>query len=520
MNKKRLIALTMAVLMMMVIFLGCQQTEKSGQSTTTPAPSTVTPEKPVTLKVISRNNGFAKDNNNIIFKKMEELSGYKFDWDLRASEGYPQACQVIIASGDYPDMMEFWSVTYPVEIQEMAEDGIIIPMDEIVAEYGPHILAVRPDYTWYVNPKDGKRYGISQRTSEHKTNEIPIVRKDWMDKVGITKVPESFKELKEMLVAFRDNSELLVGKGRKVIPYCTFIGPQRRIETGLFHILSSSYGFGRSWNVVNKDVVYHVNMPGYKETLASLRELYQEGLLDAEYSLINRQQQLDKCNSGIVGVADWTIDQMETSAQFYMAYKQANPELEIVPMFAFPDASGNRYVTGAAAHMNKTIIFSNSDKQVECVKYLDWCCTDEGSHLLEMGIEGKNWDMGADGYPVLKEMATEEKVALGFFSYNWLARTFGSIPYYSSSIVRKTSDFARTYAELPAVVGTTEFGRTEAPALEEFMRTSETELICSKGINFDANFETYVKKWNEMGGATWSKEMSEQYRKELEVKGK
>lgn len=522
MKEKKIIALVLSIGMMLTLFAACAP-KTTEPAVTTPVSTTTSSPKlaePVTLKIISRNNGFAKDNNNTIFKKMEELSGYKFDWELRSSEGYPQACQVLIASNDYPDMLEFWNVSYPIELEQMAQDKIIIPMNDIVAEYGPNILKQRPDYTWYVSPSDGKRYGIAARTSDNVTNDIPIVRKDWMDKLGIAKVPETVDELKSMLIAFRDNAKTLVGAGKTVIPYSTYNMSPKRFEQGLFQTISSSQGYGRDWNIVGDGVVYHINMPGYKETMRTLREFYQEGLIDAEYTLMNRQQQLDKCYSGICGVADWTIDQMDETAQFYQAYKSANPELEIVPLYPMKDKDGNRVTSGSSSHQTKTIIFSSSKKQIDCIKFLDWVCTDEGSHLLEMGIEGVNWNMGSDGFPVLKKMSSEEKTALGFFSYNWLARTFGSIPYYASKVVRETSAVARTYAVIPPVDGSTETSITSGPALNEFMRNGEADLIISKDINFDTAFNKFVKKWNDDGGAKWQQEMSEQYRKEQALKNK
>ena len=88
------------------------------------------------LNIMIRNIGNATSNDNIIGRELERRTGLKLNFEFRSSAGYGQAVTTVIASGDYPDAME-WNGSYPVDLQDLADDGVIRPVDDLIARYGP-----------------------------------------------------------------------------------------------------------------------------------------------------------------------------------------------------------------------------------------------------------------------------------------------------------------------------------------------------------------------------------------------
>ena len=136
---------------------------------------------PTELFIMIRNIGNATTNDNIINRELEKRTGLKLNFELKPGEGYSQACTTVIASGNYPDAMEFWG-SYPVDLQNLADDAVIRPVDDLVARYGSEFsLDVRPANNWFISTKDGKRYGIPCRTMDFGLDYAIVIRKDWLD---------------------------------------------------------------------------------------------------------------------------------------------------------------------------------------------------------------------------------------------------------------------------------------------------------------------------------------------------
>jgi putative aldouronate transport system substrate-binding protein len=215
----------------------------------------------------------ASSNDNIIHAELEKRTGLKLNFQLKPSEGYPQACTTVIASGNYPDAMEYWCGVYPVDLQEMADDGVIRPVDDLIAQYGPEFTkTVRPDGVWFVSSTDGKRYAIPDRVFDFGNNSAMIIRKDWLDKLGL-QMPKNSDELFNVFTAFAKNADSLVGAGRRFVPYCPWFG----VGSIFLDYFMSENGMIHDWNMVDGKPVHFVNMPAFKTVLQTARKIYQAG---------------------------------------------------------------------------------------------------------------------------------------------------------------------------------------------------------------------------------------------------
>ena len=160
--------------------------------------------------IIGRNLGYAIDENNVILKELEKRTGLDITWELWPTDGYAQQCQLLFASGEYPDAMEVWWNSFPNQFIELIEDEVIQPLDSLIAEYGPNIQATRGENDYY-DYGDGQIWGIPCRVLEDGNTYCLVIRQDWLDKLGLP-VPTSSQEYYDTLKAFQANAELLTGK--------------------------------------------------------------------------------------------------------------------------------------------------------------------------------------------------------------------------------------------------------------------------------------------------------------------
>ena len=77
----------------------------------------------------------------------------------------------------------------------MAEDGIIMPLNDLLDQYGQNILEVFPEEQ-YVKDEDGNIWNIPSRNCEIGTDELFIIREDWLKNVG-KETPVSYTHLQQ-----------------------------------------------------------------------------------------------------------------------------------------------------------------------------------------------------------------------------------------------------------------------------------------------------------------------------------
>ena len=75
----------------------------------------------------------------MMFKEMEKITGTKIEF-LHPSPGSTgnEAFQVLLAAGEYPDMVEHWWSVYPGGGDQAVKDGIILRLNDYMEEYAPN----------------------------------------------------------------------------------------------------------------------------------------------------------------------------------------------------------------------------------------------------------------------------------------------------------------------------------------------------------------------------------------------
>lgn len=468
-------------------------------------------EEPVEVSIMIRHIGSDTDDQNIISDELEKRLNMKINWIQAPSSNYGTQCTTVIAGGDYPDAMEFTSGQKRADIEAMAEDGVIIPLDDLLAKYGQDILANRDDYQW--NTYEGKIYSIQCRRQEF-SNNVWQIRKDWLDKLNL-EVPTTLDEFHDVLIAFRDNSDLLVGEGNVLIPFGFMQGEK---ALGLEQLVYGAYGFIANWIDVDGHATYYVNHPNFKEALRTIRTWFQEGLLDPEYAISNREQNLQKLYQGQFGSFMNYLDGTNTTIEggYLYNFLQTNPEAELAFIMPFADDTGKGNITRSTS-WNEIVIFSDTteEQQIALMKLFNYMISEEGSDLVEMGIEGVNWKDNGDGtadFSWIDSATTEMQQELGYYSYNWCMKRNYFPRWNSAELLSVGAAYGEHLAD-PCIIASTPAGVEYSTTLNDVL-SRRNKLIMDPDIDFDAEFDKMVSDWNNWGGAEWTEEMDELYQKQ------
>ena len=141
-------------------------------------------------------------------KKLEELTGVKVKYTHPAAGQEYENFSILIASGDYPDMVQYdWknAVGGP---EGMINNEVIVPLNDLMDKNAPNLkkyLGENPDIDRRIKTDNGNYYVFPFIRSDKSLliSQGPIFRKDWLDDLGLS-APQTIEEWENVLTAFRD----------------------------------------------------------------------------------------------------------------------------------------------------------------------------------------------------------------------------------------------------------------------------------------------------------------------------
>ena len=255
-------------------------------------------------------------NDTMWVKYAAEKTGITFDWLKNPSEGALEKANLLLASGDYPDV--FWNTIDASVISQYIDSGIFIPTQDLVEQYMPNLKKIfeeRPEYKAMCTAPDGNMYGfpyIEEMKGLVNTPGAMIINKDWLDQLGLP-VPTTLDELADAMRAMKGKD--LNGNGLDD-EYPMAFNFMQNGDFGSQNIFCSIAGcFGQGIPIVGQQddfltakegkLVYTATLDAYKDTVAWFHQMYQEGLIDpASFSPSSNPRGIivDKMNQGVAQI--------------------------------------------------------------------------------------------------------------------------------------------------------------------------------------------------------------------------
>ncbi len=248
-------------------------------------------KEPVTLTVLMRaSNGVADFEENAYTQWLEEQSGIDLTFDVapNSQTEADQKFNLVVASGDLPDVIINFGTSL-AEQQTLADQGLLIPMDDLIAEYGDEyakVLEALPQINDVNSLADGKTYSLPDiNECYHCTlSQKAWIYKPWLDKLGL-EVPTTTDELYTVLKAFKEQDPNGNGEADE-IPWSASVSGDWHGEITKFimnsFVMSPDLSDDTFMFVEDGMIKASYAEEGWKEGIQYLNKLYSEGLIDPE----------------------------------------------------------------------------------------------------------------------------------------------------------------------------------------------------------------------------------------------
>ncbi len=295
-----------------------------------------------------------------------------------------EKANLLIAGGDYPDL--FFKVGIPKDVIDgYGEDGIFIPLEDLIREYAPNLTKILDEREGWNNitAADGHVYSLPMIGDPNITGNNPLyINKAWLDKLGLEE-PKSLDELYTVMKAFKEQDPNGNGEADEV----PMVFSAEIFIANRFSAYIDDVYYDTQMRIENDAIDFFPATEKYKtEYLAFLEKCYEEGLLYQDMYTDTYQNQRamakEKTMFGIFSCstsAVWAPNN-EEAAQ----YKILRPWNDSFPLSNGVDAT-------AAAITDKC------ENPEVLIAWMDQFYTEEGSYLCRKGIKGEHFDIADDG---------------------------------------------------------------------------------------------------------------------------
>lgn len=377
---------------------GCSKpkVEQTPSNTTGSAPATTAPaatypiKTDATLKwwlpLAGNINTIVKNQGETPFSQnLTKRTGVKVEYIHPPIGQEKEAFNILLASGDLPDIIENDWIAFPGGPNKAMSDGYIIKLNDAISKYAPNLtkyLKSNPDVDKMVKTDEGSYYVFPFIRGDQKllVSSGFILREDWLKELGLS-MPETIGEWYNVLKTFKDKKGATGAFSGNLTHVQYFMGA-----------FDSFNGFYQE----NGKVKYGPIEPARKQFLAEMKKWYDEGILDKNFSTIDSKT-IDAnilggksgatFGSGGSGIGKWMQSMVGKDANYSLAgTKYPTPTKGTKPRFAnqslkYQSTSGTAAITGKS-------------KNVEiAAKLLDYGYSAEGQRFYNFGEENESYKM-------------------------------------------------------------------------------------------------------------------------------
>lgn len=276
---------------------------------------------------------------------------------------------------------------YPGGVEKALNDGIIIPLNDIIDEFCPILdsyLNQNPEIKKLISTKDGRIYCFPSIQLERniRTYIGPYIRKDYLNKSGMD-IPVTVKDWYSVMKNFKDEQDL--------IPL-TFYGG-KIMDT---NFLIGAYGISWDFYQEHGQVKFGPMEDKFADFMLEFKKWYNEGLISSGIFTDSQKTYVAKSKRGEVGIY---IDYISSIAAYQSNITGAELEPLTYPVLEEGDTAFSGHIAPVFVPYSSCYI-SSDNKDIEATaKLLDYAYSEEGGLLFNFGILGESYELiGGEPY--------------------------------------------------------------------------------------------------------------------------
>ncbi|TLS54116.1 extracellular solute-binding protein [Paenibacillus antri] len=332
-------------------------------------------------------------DTNLFTKYVEETVGIDIQWVLAPSEGANERKQLLLASGDYPDVFIHGDLTKEEQLK-YGQQGVLIPLNDLIEQYGPNIkntMDMIEEYTSEITAPDGNIYALPQVNECYHCmfSQKMWINAAWLEALGMS-MPTTTEEFYQVLKAFKEKDP----NGNGVADEIPLSGFQNSWHGNIDGFLMNAFIYNNSedyFTLENGKVDIAANKEQWREGLRYLNKLYAEGLIDPAAFTQDEdalKQIANNANAPILGA--YAAGHVAMGVQLLEDNNHA--DYHVVPPLKGPDGTqlAAYYPSigrGQFAITNK----ATEEQRIAAIKLADLMATEEATIFSVFGPEGDYW---------------------------------------------------------------------------------------------------------------------------------
>jgi len=361
---------------------------------------------------------------------------------------------------------------------------------------------------------DGKIYGFATPSSIDR-NEGLLIREDWLKNLGL-EVPKTLDDLYNVMYAFTYNDPDGNGKN-DTYGYGAFIQtnnyeeyPGRRFEP-----LMGAFGVEGTWDLRESSFGLNIHKPEFYDFMVFLKKCIDDGLVDPNYMAYKKDDFRGAWKQGKFGIfrEQYAAYSMQNN---YIPFDKNFPDGGCIVVDPPIGKDGKSSVGPAVPSKRITCISTEAmeaGKGPKIAEFMEWLNTD-GYQLCRNGVEGVNfvYDEAGNEIPVEGEMGYNGAIGCSYCQlFNMASNYNESSPsdrYIAPS--GKQMDMHQVLVEMQSKKWTPQAGASSMPLpssdLQTLYQQTLAEFLTGKRALTEANWDAFIKDFDQAGGLDWEKE--------------
>lgn len=340
-------------------------------------------------------------NELMMYQEMSKATGVEVDF-IHPSTGSTgtEAFQILLSSGDYPDMIEYNWKGYAGGADQAINDGVIISLNDYMEKYAPN-------YNDYMVGEKGKEnnylykaQAVTDSGNYYGFNTLSIgsyrgfsglfVRKDKLDEWGLD-IPVTIDDWTSLLKTAKENGFR-----------APLTGQQSLFEVGSSDIFNTAWEIGKAFYVDNDVVKYGPFEPEYKMYVEKMAEWVKKGYVDIDYITNDATNVEGYMTNGTSVAAFGYVGSSLGKLLPAMAEKDPNYNLVACPYPVLKKGDKPIFSNVGSETADPAIAISvqcgadDESRYIGAVKWCDYLYSDEGVILKAFGIENDTYTIEKD----------------------------------------------------------------------------------------------------------------------------
>ena len=449
-------------------------------------------------------------DDNQYWQELESRLGVTLNMTFLPGAAYAERMAATFAGGDYPDLMNVYTLLYP-QVSEFTVQGAFLDLTDYLDDAGraafPNLNQL-PAYAYQNSRLNGRLYGVPNPTSLQPNG--LWFREDWRAALDLP-VPTDVTSFQAMLEAFTTGDPDGNGSPDTFGNASDSVNPfETRFVHAMFRVPAEGDGFGFA---VQPDgtFVNEIETPEFRTALEYMREMWASGAMHPDSLTDTSGDIREKFIGGQVGSI--------SNAFILLSFMRTElpkvvPTGQVMGLVPPPfDGTGNPVTYNIAGYFGQwsipTAVNADEARTEELLRLTDYFAAPFGSEeyiFLNFGIEGVHHTLNDDGSRTLTALGETEVFSMSLGGLNVLYDPDRELITYVQSLMAEQTTHGVTDPTFNL------YSQTAAEMKGEFQQMYfDNKIAIGSGREPMSALDTWIADWRSRGGEQILAEHEEAY---------